>query len=131
MMKNPAKMMGLVENIGSKLDTKIKSGEIKESELLQEATNLIGCMKDIPGMPNMAELFGKMSNSKTSQMKSRMGQQASKAKVKERLQKKLQTQMESKLKGVDGSLGTETQELIAQNKRQVEEMQRMLEGGNK
>ena len=55
--------------------------------------------------------------------------------MKERLQKKLQTQMDSKLKEVkesaDGGLGVETQELIAQNKRQVEEMQRMLLGGNK
>ena len=29
--------MGLVKNVGTKLDNKIKSGEIKESELIEEA----------------------------------------------------------------------------------------------
>jgi len=34
LMKNPAKIMSLVKNVGSKLDEKIKSGSIKESELM-------------------------------------------------------------------------------------------------
>merc|ERR1711907_498731 len=38
MIKNPGKLLNLVKSIGTKIDDKIKSGELKESELMQEAT---------------------------------------------------------------------------------------------
>ena len=60
LFKNPSKLMGLVKNVGSKLDTKLKSGDIKESELMEEATELMKKMKDMPGMGNMQEMLGKM-----------------------------------------------------------------------
>lgn len=60
LFQNPGKLMGLVKNIGGKLDAKIKSGEIKESEILQEASELMGKMKDMPGMGDMQSLLGKM-----------------------------------------------------------------------
>tara|TARA_Y100000992_G_scaffold104908_1_gene68315 strand:+ start:3493 stop:4713 length:1221 start_codon:yes stop_codon:yes gene_type:complete len=60
LFKNPTKLMGLVKNVGSKLDTKIKSGDIKESELMEEATELMKKMKDMPGMDNMQEMLSKM-----------------------------------------------------------------------
>jgi hypothetical protein len=44
LFKNPAKMMNMVKNIGSKIDEKIKSGEIKESELMQEGMDLLNKM---------------------------------------------------------------------------------------
>ena len=60
LLKNPAKLMGLVKNIGAKLDGKLKSGEIKESELMQEAAELMEKMKSMPGMKNMNKIFSKM-----------------------------------------------------------------------
>ena len=48
MFKNPGKLMNLVKNIGDKLDNKIKSGELKESELLEEASNIVNRMKNMP-----------------------------------------------------------------------------------
>ena len=60
LFKNPTKLMGLVKNVGSKLDTKIKSGAIKESELLEEASELVNKMKDMPGMNNLENMFSKM-----------------------------------------------------------------------
>ena len=60
LFKNPSKLMGLVKNVGSKLDTKLKSGDIKESELMAEASELMKKMKDMPGMGNMQEMLGKM-----------------------------------------------------------------------
>ena len=60
LFKNPAKLMDLVKNVGSKLDSKIKSGEIKESELINEATELVKNMKDMPGMGNIESIFKKM-----------------------------------------------------------------------
>ncbi len=53
LFKNPGKLMNLVKNVGGKLDDKIKSGEIKESEIMQEASDLLSKMKDMPGMPGM------------------------------------------------------------------------------
>ena len=41
MFKNPGKLMSLVNNIGSKIDTKMKDGSLKESELLEEASDLL------------------------------------------------------------------------------------------
>jgi len=63
MMKNPAQLMNLVKNVGDKLETRIKSGEIKESELISEAAQMMGKMKDIPGMDNIQSLLSKMGMS--------------------------------------------------------------------
>jgi hypothetical protein len=60
MIKEPTKLMGIVNKVTNKLEGKIKSGEIKESELLSEATEMMQQMKNIPGMGNMQSLFGKM-----------------------------------------------------------------------
>jgi hypothetical protein len=60
LFKNPAKLLSLVKNVGSKLDTKLKSGEIKESELIKEATDFVANMKNMPGMNNLESLFSKM-----------------------------------------------------------------------
>ena len=60
MFKNPGKLMSLVKNVGSKLDQKFKSGEIKESELMQEASDLLSKMKGMPGMNNLADMLNKM-----------------------------------------------------------------------
>jgi hypothetical protein len=55
--------MGLVKNVGEKLDTRIKSGEIKESELLAEATEIMNKMKNMPGMDGIQEMLSKMGMS--------------------------------------------------------------------
>ena len=60
LLKNPTKLMGLVKNVGGKLDSKIKSGEIKESELMQEASDLLSKMKDMPGMGDIQSMLKKM-----------------------------------------------------------------------
>jgi hypothetical protein len=60
LVKNPDKLMGLVKNVGSKLDSRIKSGELKESELISEATEIMNKMKDMPGMDNIQSLIAKM-----------------------------------------------------------------------
>ena len=98
LFKNPGKLMGMVKKVGSKLDSKIKSGEIKESELMQEASELMEKMKNMPGMKNMDKILEKMGlptggkntkmnmNSFQSHMKSNIG----KAKQKERMLRKLE-----------------------------------------
>ena len=61
LFKNPGKLMGLVKKVGSKLDTKLKSGQIDEKELMSEASELMRKMKDMPGMGNMEEMLKKMN----------------------------------------------------------------------
>lgn len=60
LVKNPGKLMGLVKNVGEKLDTRIKSGEIKESELIAEATEIMNKMKNMPGMDGIQSMLSKM-----------------------------------------------------------------------
>ena len=60
LMKNPTKLMGLVKTVGDKLDSKLKSGELKESEMLEEATEIMNRMKNMPGMGNIQSMLSKM-----------------------------------------------------------------------
>jgi hypothetical protein len=90
MFKDPSKMVGLMHNIGDKIDKKIKSGDLKESELMAEAVEMLSKMKSMPGMKNFEQMFnkfgGKMDiNAMQSQLNSKLNQ----SKTKERLQAKL------------------------------------------
>lgn len=60
LFKNPGKLMSLVKKVGGKLEDKIKSGEIKESELLQEAGEFMSKMNSMPGMGNLKNVLGQM-----------------------------------------------------------------------
>jgi hypothetical protein len=61
LFKNPGKLMNMVKNVGDKLNTKIQSGEISESELMKEGMDILNKMKDTGGgMSGMSELFSKM-----------------------------------------------------------------------
>jgi hypothetical protein len=97
LFKNPTKLMDLVKNVGTKLDTKIKSGDIKETELLQEATDFVSNMKNMPGMGNLESLFKKMGvpgmggggKMDIGAMTRNMEQNLKNAKMKERMRNKL------------------------------------------
>tara|TARA_B100001093_G_scaffold519702_1_gene609938 strand:- start:10031 stop:11158 length:1128 start_codon:yes stop_codon:yes gene_type:complete len=60
LLKDPTSLMKLIKKIGSTLDDKFKSGELKESELLEEASEMLNKMKGVPGMKNIDEIFKKM-----------------------------------------------------------------------
>ena len=116
LMKNPGKVMGLVENIGSKLDSKLKSGELNEGELLEEASNLMSTMKNMPGMPNVSELFGMMSgggkgaNNKNNKKGGNRDRAHTGATVRDRLQRKIQTR-DSEMDGLIESNMTQMKEI--------------------
>jgi hypothetical protein len=98
LFKNPTKLMDLVKNVGTKLDTRIKSGEIKETELLQEASEFVANMKNMPGMGNLESLFSKMgvpgmgggAKMDVGAMSRKMEQNLKNAKMKERMRNKLE-----------------------------------------
>ena len=97
LFKNPSKLMNLVKNVGNKLDSKLKSGEIKESELLEEASELVNKMKDMPGAGNLESLFKNMGmpgmpkggKVDLNQFNSQMKQNLRMAKMRDRMRNKL------------------------------------------
>lgn len=97
LFKNPGKLMGIVNKISSKLDEKMKDGSLKESEILEEASEIFKNMQDIPGMGNFKDIFksmnldgfmpkgGKFNNNAFQNM---MDQNIKMSKTKERMRKK-------------------------------------------
>lgn len=61
LMKNPEKMMGIVKKVGEKLNDKMKSGEITQEEIMKEAGDLMGKMKDMSGGADIGEMMKKMA----------------------------------------------------------------------
>ena len=104
LIKNPTKLMNLVKSIGTKLDTKIKSGDIKESELISEASEMMSKMKNMPGMSNIQSMLSKMGLSgmadgkvNTAAMESQLNNKMKLAKTKERIRAKAEANQKSKL----------------------------------
>lgn len=75
LFKNPTKLMQIVKKVGSKLDSKMKSGEINEKELMSEATELMKQMQNMPGMGKMDDML-KNLGPLASQLGSSMGKNA-------------------------------------------------------
>jgi hypothetical protein len=102
LVKNPTKLMGLVKTVGDKLDTRIKSGEIKESELIAEASELMNKMKGMPGMDNIQSMLNKMGMGNlggkvnTGAMESQMNKRMKMAQMKERMRAKAESNAKGK-----------------------------------
>jgi hypothetical protein len=98
LFKNPGKLMNMVKNITNKIDSKLKSGEIKESELMEEGMELLNKMKSMPGMGNMQNLFsemglnglGKGGKLNVNAMETHLKRNIRTAKMKERMQSKVE-----------------------------------------
>ena len=106
LVKNPTKLMGLVKTVGDKLDSRIKSGEIKESELISEATEMMNKMKNMPGMGNLQSLLSKMGMGNlsglggkvnTGAMEAQLNKNLKMAKTKERIRAKAEANAKAKL----------------------------------
>jgi hypothetical protein len=106
LMKNPTKLMGLVKTVGDKLDGKMKSGELKESELIAEATEIMNKMKNMPGMDNIQSMLSKMGMGgmagmggkvNMGAMESQLNSRMKMAKTKERIRAKAQANAKTKM----------------------------------
>ena len=106
LFKNPGKMMNMVKNIGNKIDAMLKSGEIKESELMEEGMELLNKMKNMPGMGDMQKMFsqmgipglGKGAKVNMGAMEAQLNKNMKMAKMKERLKAKQEQKQEQALK---------------------------------
>ena len=103
-MKNPTKLMGLISKISNKINSKMKDGSLKESELLEEATNIFKNMKSMPGMDNFNDIFKSMNLDQfmpkggkinPSAFQNMMEQNVKMSKMKERMKKKAETRGET------------------------------------
>lgn len=103
LLKNPGKLSGIIKTVGTKLDSKLKSGELKESEIMQEASELMSKMKNMPGMNNLASMLSKMGMNvpggmgggaggkvNFGAMQSQLNRNMKQAQMRERLLKKVQ-----------------------------------------
>ena len=62
LLKDPVRLMKMISTVGDKLDEKIKSGELKESEMFEEATEMIKNVNDMPGMEHIKEILAEDGN---------------------------------------------------------------------
>lgn len=99
LIKNPKKIMNLVKTVSNKLEQKIKSGELKESELMEEAKELMSKMKNMPGMGNISSMLGKMGlgggkgKMNVSAMENMINRNIKSAKLKEKLRERQKTRL--------------------------------------
>jgi hypothetical protein len=122
LFKNPGKLMNMVQNIGGKIETKIKSGEIKESELMSEGMEFLNKMKGMPGMGDMSKIFSQMGipglgkNTKVNMaaMEEQMKKNMKSAKMRERMRTKAEqkTPQQSETKPPETQPSMSEEELI-------------------
>jgi len=139
MIKDPSKLMGIVNKVTNKLEGKIKSGDIKESELLSEATEMMQQMKNMPGMGNMQSLFSKMGMDMfgggkvdTKATEQQLKRKMKLAKTKERIRAKAEANEKAKQMNTLAQMAQQQQEqqqeqLYLQNKISDEELANMFE----
>ena len=120
LMKNPTKIFEMIQNIRTKLQTKIESGEIKESELMENAYDMMEKMKNskIPGMNKFNDIFksfgsmgtpggGSMNNANISATQNNLSRMMKHSQTRERMQALLQKRREEKLAITNGVLSGE------------------------
>jgi hypothetical protein len=142
LVKNPTKLMGLVKTVGDKLDSKIKSGDLKETELIAEATEMMNKMKNMPGMGNIQSMLSKMGMSgmagmggmggkvNVAAMEANLNQKMKMAKTKERIRAKAEANAKAKAEQL---LAQQHQQLQAQQKPAIpeEELIKLFSSGEK
>lgn len=136
LMKNPSKLMGLVKTVSDKLDSKLKSGELKETEMIHEASEIMNKMKNIPGMGNIQSMLSKMGMGNlggkvnTSAMEAQLNQRLKMAKTKERIRAKAQANAIAKAQANASQLQTEKnqQQENPQTKMTDEELIKFIDG---
>lgn len=94
MLSNPKKMVDLVKKVGGKLEDKIKCGDLSQEELMKEATDIMGKMKDMPGMENIQQMVKQLGKNMGSGGgvkldTNRLNRMSQQEKTKERMRSKL------------------------------------------
>ena len=136
LLKNPTKLMGLVKNVGDKLDTKIKSGDLKESEIIAEATEMMNKMKNMPGLSNIQSMLSKMGMGNlgggkvnTAAMEANLNKKMKMAQTKERIRAKAEANAKAKLE--QQIFAQQQNQMVLQPKVSEEEILKIFSTGEK
>ena len=138
LITNPTKLMGLVKTVGDKIDSKIKSGDLKESELMAEATEMMNKMKNMPGMGNIQSMLSKMGMGglgglggkvNTGAMEANLNQKMKMAKTKERIRAKAEANNKARLE--KELLASQPQQIPVNNIIPDEELMKIFSSGEK
>jgi len=93
-MRNPAKMMELLKSVSSKIDKKMKSGEISQTEIMKEAGDIMGKMKEMGGGKEFQDMMRNMTKGMSGKGakfdKGAMTRMMQAESIKERMRNKLQ-----------------------------------------
>jgi len=143
LVQNPTKLMGLVKTVGDKLDSRLKSGDLKESELIAEATDIMNRMKNMPGMGNIQSMLSKMGMGDMAglsglaglggkvdvgAMEAKLNKSMKLAKTKERIRAKAEANQKAKLAE---QLAAMTQPAAQQQALSEEELIKIFSSGEK
>jgi hypothetical protein len=96
-----------VKNMGSKLDEKMKSGDIDESEIMNEGMEMLNKMKDIPGFGDLNKMFGNIENlfaqtpMQQGAMQTKVNQNTKLQKMKDRMNKKREAKRDPELAKIE------------------------------
>ena len=107
LLKNPTKMLNIVQTMGSKLEEKMSLGEIDENEIMNEGMDMIQKMKDIPGFGDLGKIFGNFekmmpkTNAQKGQFETNVKQNTKMTKMKERMNKKLEKKKDPELEKIE------------------------------
>lgn len=102
-MKNPKKIMELMKKVSGKLDEKLKNGNISKDEIMREATDIMGKMKEMGGgeqfndlMKNLTKGMGKGMKFNKGAFNAMQKEFESKERLREKIKKRKEATLEKK-----------------------------------
>lgn len=103
LIKNPKIMMDLIKSVGSKIEKKVKSGEVSQEELIKEASEIFGKMKGMDDEDGFGDILKKVAKQmggmgglggntrfNTGALNNMMKKNSMKEKLREKMEKKRQ-----------------------------------------
>jgi len=87
---NPTALTSMFKKVSDKLDQKVSSGELSNTDIMRETSTLLSQMKNIPGLNKFGDMFSSMSESAGARSTESRGVTKTKTDmIKDRLRKKL------------------------------------------
>jgi hypothetical protein len=130
LMKNPKKITELMKTVTTKLEAKMKSGEISKEELLSEAGDLMQKMKEMGGEANFTKMFKNMAKSmgggqggKMRINKNALNKLTQESSVKERMRNKLAQRKQKQADQLERTKEMLRQRLVEQQQYELQQAQ--------
>jgi len=130
LMKNPKKITELMKTVTTKLESKMKSGEISKEELLSEAGDLMQKMKEMGGEANFTKMFKNMAKSmgggqggKMRINKNALNKLTQESSVKERMRNKLAQRKQKQADQLERTKEMLRQRLVEQQQYELQQAQ--------